>query len=404
MNILFISQYYPPEIGAASNRIGYFAKFLSRNGHNVTVLTSTPNYPEGKVYPGYENRFSIKEEDSVCVTRTRILLTPKKTVVTRLAHYLSFLLSSIFAKGKIQKSDIIFASSPPLFTAIIAVIFKKLWNIPLMTDIRDIWPESAESVGLVKNRKLIRSGEKLAQWIYRNSNHIMVTSPGIKRGVPQIFHEKITVLPNGAELELFHPDVDGEMIRRKWNLGEEFVVLYTGNLGLAQAPEILIKVAELLKNESDIIFLIVGAGVLYEKLRSEVEQKNLTNIVFPGARPRSEMPTYVAASDVCIIPYKKSETFRNTLPSKMFDYMAGGKPIIINLDGEAGDLIQQAQCGLVVKEENASDLAEKIQYLKQNPSRAQQMGCAGRTFVEKNYRRETVAAHLEELLKSIAKE
>lgn len=402
MRLLFITQYYPPEIGAAANRIGYFAKFLSRKGYDVTVLTSAPNYPEGKLYKGYENRYSVKNENGVTVIRTRIFLTPKTNIITRLAHYLSFLISSFVARGKIQKPDIIFATSPPLFVALIGVIFKKLWKVPLITDIRDIWPESAQSVGVVKNKKMLSQGEKLARWIYKNATHITATSPGIRKKITTVAPEKITVIPNGAELEVFQPDIDGSAIRLTWNITDRFVVLYTGNLGLAQAPEIFIKTAELLKEYSDIVFLIVGSGVLLPKLKVDASKKNLTNMIFTGPEPRSKMPSYVACSNVCVIPYKAVDTFRNTLPSKMFDYMAGGKPIIINLKGEASELIEEAGCGILTKEENPKDLAEKILWLKENTAEAKRMGQGGRYFVEKNYRRESIAANLEELLKKTA--
>lgn len=404
MKVLFISQYYPPEIGAASNRIGYFAQFLAKAGHDVTVLTSAPNYPEGKIYAGYANRFDISEENGVRVIRTRILLTAKSNAITRLAHYLSFLISSIMVKRKIPKPELIFATSPPLFTALIGVIFKKLWRVPLVTDIRDIWPESVESVGAVKNKKLLRQGEKLAHWIYKNSGHITATSPGIQKKLTDVPVEKITIIPNGAELDLFRPDISGDYATRMWNLKSKFVVLYTGNLGLAQAPETIIKAAEILKDNENVVFLLVGSGVLLQKLKAEAEKKNLTNVILAGSNPRTRMPEFVAASDVCLIPYKAADTFRNTFPSKMFDYMAGAKPIIINLEGEASKLIEQAKCGILAKEENAQDMADTILELQKNPAFTRQMGQSGRIFVEKNYQRENIAIQLEKTLKCLVKQ
>lgn len=404
MKILFITQFYPPEIGAASNRIGYFAKFLAKTGHEVSVLTSAPNYPEGKVYAGYKNRWTVQEDNGVTVYRTRIFLSPQKKTLSRLAHYLSFIIASVIAKRKIPKPDVIIATSPPLFVGLIGVIFKKLWrSVRFVLDIRDIWPESVESVGAVRNKILLKQGEKLASYIYHRADHITCTSPGIQKllsvhGLPARTLTNITVLPNGAELDIFRPDISGNHIRRIWNLENKFVVLYTGNLGLAQAPEIFIKTAAFLKEQRDIIFLIVGAGVLKEKMEQAAMQKNLINIVFTGTRPRSEMPAFVAAADVCIIPYKKADTFRSTFPSKMFDYMAGAKPIIINLKGEASELINEADCGLLAEEENAKDLVEKILFLKNNSSKMERLGAAGRQFVEKNYRREKIAEDLNRLL------
>lgn len=399
MRILFISQFYPPEIGAASNRIGYFAKFLAKAGHEVSVLTSAPNYPEGKVYAGFQNRWTVQKDNGVTVYRTRIFLSTQKKILSRLAHYLSFIIASVIAKRKIQKPDFIIATSPPLFVGLIGVIFKKLWRgVRFILDIRDIWPESVESVGAVRSKTLLRQGEKLARYIYRRADHITCTSPGIKK---LLTLANITILPNGAELDLFRPDISGDHIRRTWNLENKFVVLYTGNLGLAQAPEIFIKTAEILKQvRNDAAFLIVGAGVLFQKLQNEAAQKNLTNIIFTGARPRSEMPAFVAAANVCVIPYKKADTFRNTFPSKMFDYMAGAKPIIINLKGEASDLMEKAGCGLLANEENPRSLAETVIDLQKNPEKAKVMGQSGRIFVEKHYQREKIAEDLNCLLET----
>lgn len=402
MRILFISQYYPPEIGAASNRVGYFARHLANVGYEVSVLTSTPNYPEGKLYSGYFNKYSVKNEDGITVYRTKIFLSAKKSFASRLAHYLSFIISSFVVKHKIPKPDVIIATSPPLFVGLIGVIFKKLWKVPLILDIRDIWPESAESVGAVKKKNLIKQAEKLARWIYKNANCITATSPGIEKKILQAtsskLHAKINIIPNGAELDLFRPDINGSQIRKTWDLGNKFVVLYTGNLGLAQYPEIFTKTAEVLKENREVVFLIVGAGVLAANLQEYANKKNLTNIIFTGAESRLRMPNYVAAADICIIPYRTSDTFRSTFPSKMFDYMAGGRPIIINLKGEASDLIEKANCGLLAKEQDAKDLAEKILHLKNNKDACDKMGRSGKDFVEKHYRREIIANDLENVI------
>lgn len=410
MKILFISQYYPPEIGAASNRIGYFAGFLAASGHEVSVLTSCPSYPGERPYEGYKNKFNLKIEDAVKVYRTRIFLSAKKNALGRLAHYLSFVISSVIKRKKIEKPDVIIATSPPLFTAITGVIFKKLWQVPLMTDIRDIWPESVESVGAVKNKALLAQGSKLAIWIYKNSDRISATSPGIKKKILQASHSsnvKISIFPNGAELDLFNSQTQQQknlsaQIRHRYGIGEKFLVLYTGNLGLAQAPEIFVKAARLLSENPDVVFLIVGEGVLRRKIEQDAKDRNLTNIIFTGPLPRSDMPAFISSADVCVIPYKKSDTFKNTLPSKMFDYMAGAKPLIINLDGEAAELIKQAGCGIITREESASSLLDAILYLKKNPDVAAEMGEKGREFVEKNYRREIIAGQLENELKTLS--
>ncbi|MBI2453710.1 glycosyltransferase family 4 protein [Candidatus Peregrinibacteria bacterium] len=398
MKILFISQYYPPEIGAASNRIGFFAEYMAHKGHAVTVLTSAPNYPGGKIYPGYGNRFSSEREKGVTLVRTKIFLTRKSNAITRMLHYLSFFFGSFIAGALITRPDVIIATSPPLFVGMAGVFFKKIWRRPFILDIRDLWPESVESVGAVKNRRILKQAEKLARWIYRNADRICCTSPGIQKHLPPAAQNKTSIMPNGADLSLFSGDISGDGVRRRWNIQRKFVALYTGNIGLAQKPEVFIGAAEALKDDEEIVFLIVGAGVLLADLERSAREKKLTNIIFAGLEPRARMPEFVAAADVCIIPYKAADTFRNTLPSKMFDYMAGGKPVIINLRGEASELLFRANAGILAEEEDPVSLARCIVELKNHPREAQKLGGAGKEFVEKFYRREAVAEQYEKVI------
>lgn len=397
MNILFISHYYPPEIGAASNRIGFFARFLAAHGHAVTVLAPSPSYPDAKIYVGHENRLTIVSEEGVNVIRTRVFLSAKKSLSGRLAHYFSFIINGFFARRRIEKPDVIFATSPPLFVGLLAVALKKRWSVPLVVDIRDLWPQSVESVSLIGSRPLLRAGSRLAHFLYRSADHLTVTSKGIARQLQQ-YTDKLSVMPNGADLELFAHHLLPHPIIGALPLKEKFVVMYTGNLGLAQAPEVLISAAETLRNKEDIVFVIAGSGVLLDDLKRMAQRAALTNVIFTGPLPRSAMPSLLARANVCIIPYKKADTFRNTLPSKLFDYMAAAKPVIINLEGEAWDIIQEAGCGVLAREEDSRSLGEQILSLRGEGVKLPAIGEKGRQFVGDNFNRASISAKLEQLL------
>lgn len=404
MDILIISQYFPPEIGAAANRMKMTAEFFAKSGHKTTVLTSVPNYPDGILQRGYKNRIHIEKEENLTIVRVPVLLSQQKTTFKRLAHYGSFVVSAIRAGRKLPKPDLILVTSPPIFTGIIARYLAKKWKVPMVLDVRDIWPASVESVGAVRSKPVLWLGKHLAESLYSTAAHITATSDGIRKGIPKIFHHKVTVIPNGADFELFTPTPTREKTRTKYHLGEKFVALYSGNIGLAQAPEVLIEAAEHLKKSPHIVLLIVGSGVVLQKIKHAAASKKLTNIIFTGVLPRESMPNIVAASDVCIIPYKKAETFRHTLPSKIFDYMAGAKPIIINLAGEASELIKKAECGVTVAEEDGPALAEAIIQMSEQQDKAQRMGQHGRIFVHKNYRREVICQRLLQTLQAVLEE
>ena len=407
MNLLVYTQYFPPETNAPANRWGYFAKYLANQNHKITVLTSFPNHPLGRILNGYKNQWHFKEEkDNMGIIRTWTYISVSRKFISRLFNYFSFAFSSCINSFSIKNIDIIIASSPPLSVAIIGAIIAKKKRIPLILDLRDIWPEAAVSTGYIKKGFLYHLAEKWEKRCYKQAQKILVNSPAIFeelkniKGVPS---SKLEFIPNGADLEFFKEINNSNKINEEYNIKDKFIVLYTGLLGFAQAPEVMIDAAKILENNKDIVFLIVGGGPLKKDLESKIKDLELDNVVLTGQRPREEMPVFVSRGDICLVPYKNSSTFQKNVSSKMFDYMASGKPIIINLEGAASDIIIKAQAGLVVEPENALALAKTIEQLYNNRFLRKKMGNSGKVYVEKHYDKKKISKQLEIILENVAK-
>jgi len=406
MNILIHTQYFPPETNAPANRWGYFAKYLADQGHKITILTSFPNHPLGRILNGYKNQWRFDEEmDGMKIIRTWTYISASRRFISRLFNYFSFAFSSYMNMFN-KDINLFIASSPPLSVAIVGAIIAKKKKIPLILDLRDIWPEAAVSTGYIKKGFFYHLAEKWEKRCYKQAQKILVNSLAIfeelknSKGVPS---SKLEFIPNGADLEFFKEINNSNKINEEYNIKDKFIVLYTGLLGFAQAPEVMIDAAKILENNKDIVFLIVGGGPLKKDLESKIKDLELDNVVLTGQRPREEMPVFVSRGDICLVPYKNSSTFQKNVPSKMFDYMASGKPIIINLEGAASDIIIKAQAGLVVEPENALALAKTIEQLYNNRFLRKKMGNSGKVYVEKHYDKKKISKQLEIILENVAK-
>jgi glycosyltransferase involved in cell wall biosynthesis len=409
MKILFYSQYFYPETNAPANRWTYFAEYLSKKGHEITVLTSFPNHPLGKIFKGYKNcwRF-IEKKEEIEIIHTWTYVSSSRKFLSRLLNYFSFAFSSYFNSRYLKNKnfDCFIASSPPLSVPIIGKMIAKKFKIPFILDLRDVWPEAAISTGYLKKGFLYNLAEKWERKVYQEAKKIIVNSPAILEELNQnkdVPLKKLEYIPNGADLEFFCSDRNYEEIERKYGLKNKFVVLYTGLLGFAQAPEFLVDTAKILAENKEIVFLIVGEGPLKKDLELKIKKLGLKNIILTGQRLREEMPLFVARGDICLVPYKNKTTFKKNIPSKMFDYMAAGKPIIINLKGVASNIIEQASAGLLVEPENSQSLAENILKIYHNESLREKMGSAAKIYAENNYNKKVISEKLEIILKNVTK-
>lgn len=406
MKLLIISQYFPPEVNAPAHRLGFFAKYLSeKENTSVTVICEPPNYPRGVLFDGYKNKLLSREKmGNAEVLRTCVWITKKKDFINRSLNYFSFFFSSVLAGLRVEKPDIILASSPPLPVLFSGFFISKIRHVPLVIEIRDIWPDSVVAVGMMKKNLIFKFLELLEKFIYRSSKKIVVNAEGIGERLEKnkrVQKEKIVFIPNGAELDFFSPNIKTNSLDEKYKLGSSFVVLFIGLIGLAQNPEIIVKTAEKLRDRKDIVFLIVGDGAEREKCEKLARYLRLENIIFAGEKPRNEMPTFVSRADVALITLKNMDLFYGVISSKIFDYMSAEKPIIINIDGETAKIIKDARCGLIAEPENPESLAEKILELYQNEKLRGELGENGRKYAKLHYDKNKIAEDLLSLLNSV---
>ncbi|AET70704.1 glycosyltransferase [Desulfosporosinus orientis DSM 765] len=388
MRILMLTQYFPPESGAAQVRLKEVAKGLQRNGHQVTVVTAFPNHPSGVIPPDYRGYWRLQDEvDGIPVWRTWIYPVQRGRFWKRLLNYFSFVFSSFWGLSKAGKQDILFFESPPLFLGITALIYGWLTRTRIIMNISDLWPESAVALGLVNSQWMIKAAEALEKLLYRKSWKISTQTEGIRdsllqRGVPK---DKVTFLPNGVNLDLFEPrERDEKLAQRLGFQKDDFVLIYAGTMGYAQGLESVIETAELMKDQQDIRFLFVGDGTEKPMLEALVKEKGLKNVTFVDFQPVQEMPRYFSLSSASIVPLKKNKLFEGARPSKMFPALGSAVPVIYSGEGEAAELVLTSGGGIVVAPEDSLELARGIRELKDFVDR-REMGRKGREFVQAHY-------------------
>lgn len=407
MRILYLSQYFPPEVGATQTRAHEMARGLVRAGHDVTMIAEFPNHPSGIIPPEYRGKLWARDTlDGISVLRVWVKASPVKNFRTRMAFYLSYMVSAtlaglFLARGKF---DAIYATSPPLFVGGAALAISYLRRIPLFFEVRDLWPESAVALGELRNQRAIKIAEWLERACYRRAQKVVVVTRGIFENLSsggKLDPQKLVFIPNGANTDLFHRNAEaGQTVREALQLTNRFVVLYAGIHGVAQGLETVVDAATALANDTDIHFLFVGEGPEKEKIMAAARQAHLKNITFHHEVERTAMPAILSAADVALVPLRKLILFKGALPSKMFDAWACECPTLVMVDGEARQILEDAQAGIFVEPENPEALANAILHLKNNAAIKQQLGKNGRTVVINKYSRQAQAQQLESLLTS----
>lgn len=407
MKILIVTQNFPPDIGGAAIRLSGYAKYLTMFGHDVTVLCANPIYPRGKIFEGYKNKWFQKEiKDGYTIIHTWIWpIKPKSHAILRIISYCSFVFSACLGSFKLEKPDVIVSATPSFFTSFVSIFYKKVKKIRMLLDITDVWPDSAIATGFMKKGIMFSFAKKLEHWIYRNAAHISCGSKGTKRELLKNFipEEKITIIPDATDLQMFSADIDISNIIKEFELENKFVVGYVGLLGFAQDPEKIVLAAQELKNYKDIVFLIVGGGGLKETAENLAKELKLDNIIFVGEKPREYMPYFIKSFSMGLVTLAIKDLFKNSVPGKLFDYMSASKPVIINIDGVAWEIAKEANAGLLSEDNDPKDLGEKILYLYTHRNEALELGKNGRRYVEENYDREKIVRKLENLLENILK-
>ncbi len=406
MRLLILTQYFPPEVGAPQNRLFELAVRLQKMGVDITVMTAMPNYPKMVIHEDYRGKKYLYEEmHGLKVHRSSIYVTTDRSILKRLLNYFSFVLSSYRSSSKIQGSfDFVFCESPPLFLGISAFFLAKKKKAKMIFNVSDLWPESAEKLGLVTNKLLLRISTWLEEFLYRKSAIITGQTQGIVANIQSRFPKSnVYWLPNGVDLSYYDPSK--YMSDWKASVGlknEDLVFLYAGIIGYAQGLDLLLDAATLLKDKNDIKIVLLGDGPEKERLVKKAEQLELKNVLFFEPVAKAQMPNIVAAATAAIIPLRRLELFKGAIPSKIFEALSMQKPILLGVEGEAKQLfIDDGKCGIFFTPESSQELADSIVYMSQHPNEVKIWGENARNYVDQKFNRNTIATDFYRLLTQV---
>lgn len=403
MKLLILTQYFPPEVGAPQNRLYELAVRLQKSGVDVTVLTAMPNYPQMKIYEGYKSKlYHYEDMDVLKIHRAWIYTSASKGILKRLLNYFSFVVSaSLVGLLKLKRMDCILCESPPLFLGITAYFLKKIKGAKLIFNVSDLWPESAEKLGLVTNKFLLKSATRLEEFLYKKSDLITGQTQGIVKNIQSRFPQKdVYWLPNGVDMSYY----DATKIVSSWRLDNnfeqnDFILLYAGIIGHAQGLEVILNAANLLKEYKQIKFVFLGSGPEKIKLQVLQSELKLDNVYFYDAVSKVEMPFIVTAADVAVIPLKRLDLFKGAIPSKIFENLSMKKPILLGVEGEAKDLfIDTGKCGLAFIPEDFVDLKEKGLLMFNDRNMVKELGENGYGYVKNNFTRDEISRKFYEKL------
>ncbi len=397
MKILLLTQYFPPEVGAPQNRLFELAIRLQKKGAQVDILTAMPNYPAMEIHPEFKGRIFSKEEmQGLKVFRSWIYVSKSKSIPIRLLNYFSFVFSSLFFGLFIKgKYDFLMVESPPLFLGITARILSIQKRAKLIFNVSDLWPESAEKLGLVTNKRFLKWATTLEEYLYRKSALITGQTQGIVKNIKTRFPQKeVYWLKNGVDMNFF----DAESLQNSnWRAENGYdpnlqLFLYAGILGHAQKLETILEAASLLKDNTNIRFIMMGSGPEKDFLLDEKERLQLNNVDFIGVQPKAKMPEIVAAVNATVIPLRKLDLFLGAIPSKIFENLSMKKPILLGVDGEARELfIEEGKAGLFFEPENAQALADAVLKIASNDTLQKELGENGFRYVAEFFERDKLA-------------
>jgi len=400
MRVLILSQYYPPEPDPKIRALGID---LTRRGHRVQVITGFPNYPQGRLYPGWRQRLWRRmRTDGLDVWRLPLYTDHSRSQLRRSLNYLSFAVSaSLLAPALSRPADVMWVYSAPL-TIGIPAWWTGLWRrIPFVFNVHDMWPETVVATGMMKEGPAVRRLESLAKFIYRRAAAITVVSPGFKRllvskGVPE---EKVYFIPNWADEDLYRPVPRDKSLAAGHGLSGKFNIVYGGNLGAAQALDSVLEAAASLQDLERVQFVLIGEGMEEARLRRKAEAMRLDNVRFVGWQPAADMPAFFGLADVLLMHLRREPLFDITIPGKTFVYLACGRPILCAVGGDTGEIVREAGAGLLCPPEDPAALAQTVRtFYSMPPERREAMGESGRRAHLARYSRAVLVDRHEELL------
>ena len=405
MRILLINQSFVSPDEPGHTRHFEMAKFLRERGHELVIVASDVNYQTGQRTIERKGLYSEQMIDGIQVLRTYIVPSLHRSYFWRIISFFSFMFSSVWIALLVKDVDLVMGTTPPIFQAVSAWFVALVKRKPFLLEVRDLWPEFAVNMGVLKNPIIIGLARWLENFLYARASHILVNSPAYERYIIEkgVSEKKVTFIPYGTDVEMFNPDVDGGRIRKGLGLEDKFTVVYAGALGQANDIFTVLRAAQRLRDESKICFVLFGDGKERAHLEREARLKNLTNVIFAGAHPKKEMPFVLASSDVCLAILQDITMFRTTYPNKVFDYMAAGRATVLVIDGVIREVIESSNGGVFVKPGDDTQLAKTILALSKDRQRVQQMGMNAREYLVKHLDRRDRLEETLRFLQSLVK-
>jgi len=453
VKILYVSQYFPPEMGAPAARAAELAHHWAEAGHDVSVLTGFPNHPTGVVPEEWrprlrrlvyheqiyqerrqtsdlrpqtldlrrqasEPRSEVRSPESdvrVDVFRTWLWPLPNRKAHERMRNYASFCISAALRGLTLPRPDVIIATSPQLLVAVagwwLSFARRGARQIPFVFEVRDLWPESLAAVGAGDENSLLHSGlGAIAGFLYDRADRVVVVTPAFREHLIERWHvpaEKIAVVENGVETDLFAPlpQAANDELRRQLGVSGKFLVCYIGTMGMAHGLETLLDAASQLRQQNpDVRFLLIGEGAEKERIKGQAQARGLENVCFLDQQPREKIPAFISASDACLVLLKKTEVFKTVIPTKMLEFMSSARPVILAVEGQAQQIVEEAGAGVVIEPENARALAAAIVQLATDHELGRALGQKGREYIVRHLSRGQTAKKYLGLLRSVVGE
>ncbi len=395
MHILFLTDNFPPEVNAPASRTYEHCREWVREGNRVTVVTTAPNFPSGKVFKGYRNKPWQQEwMDGIRVTRVWTYIAPNQGFVPRILDYSSFVFSSFLGSQFVRDADLVIGTSPQFFTVWAAYLVSCTHGLPFVFELRDLWPDSIVTVGAMRPGPATRLLEKVELFLYRKASLVVALTPAFKKNLIErgISAEKIKVIPNGVRLDFFVPGPKPVALEEAMGARGKVVVSYIGTVGMAHAVHRILEVCEFLKHEEKVLFMIVGGGAEWERIKEMAEARGLRNLRMVKTVPKDEVLNYYRMTDIFLVTLRDTPLFRTVIPSKIFEAMAMGLPIVCAVDGQCREIVvEEARAGLWVQPEDVEEMAQAVMRLVNSPGLRSSMGENGRQYVAGNYDRELLA-------------
>lgn len=396
MKVLYVSQYFPPEIGAPAARVHSLSREWVKQGHDVTVLTAFAHHPTG--VKARADRWCItrrEKSDGIKVVRSYVYATANSGTVRRMASFASFMAAATaIGSVRVSRPDVVIATSPQLLCGCAGWMLAKRFGCPFVFEVRDLWPESIMAVGAMKENFVVRSLKRVARQLYQRSQCIVTVGEGYRQDIIDRYDvplAKIHSIPNGIDTHLFRPGNRLNQIRARFGWGKRFVAAYVGTHGMAHGLQHVLQAAKTLKDHPDILFVFIGEGAEKATLKRMASDLHLDNVQFIDPQPRESLTDFYAACDVGLVCLKDQKLFQRVLPSKIFEYLGSARPVLISVRGEARNVIEDAGAGVFVEPENADALARSILDMARNPAGIRAMGESGHRFVNRFFDRNVLA-------------